>query len=231
MKLLDKRKIDIAKSQEKKLEIDTGMALARRVDALREANASEEKKLREYREVAVKEVQEEIEKLERVKSSLNGDIKMATETRQELLKPLNKEWFELREAQAELTRERETIKIDREELELDKQKGRDEWAKLLNVEEQIKANFKESEKIKNEAKSLHKLANQEYEKAKEERATQRTVYSKAMAGLAQTEEEYAVALRTIAIREHAVQDKEAELISREKHLASQVKELRQALKK
>ena len=111
MKLLAKKHVNTLIQLERSQQVQEGVGLAKRVDALRETVAKEEQQLREYRAHAIAEVQKEIdtklEELEQVRS----EVKEATELRNTLLKPLNKEWQELNLEKSELVKEKERISV------------------------------------------------------------------------------------------------------------------------
>lgn len=60
-KLLDKRIISAELATQKKQQIDTGIALAKKVDSVRETLAEEEKRLELFRINTIKQVQQEID--------------------------------------------------------------------------------------------------------------------------------------------------------------------------
>lgn len=74
MKLLRKNEINVAKSNERKIEIDTGLALARKVDSLREMVSKEEKNLQMFRDETTKIVQAEIDDLIKERDELRDEI-------------------------------------------------------------------------------------------------------------------------------------------------------------
>lgn len=98
MKLLPKSEAQAAKAAQKRQDIDAGVKLARRVDVTRETLLIEEKKLEEFRVRRVKEINAEIEPLERELGTLKKDVDTLKQERKELQIPLDKEWAEVRVA-------------------------------------------------------------------------------------------------------------------------------------
>lgn len=95
MRLLSKNEIVVGKAAEKRMEIDEGLKLARKVDALRETALKEEASLNKFRDGSVSNVKEEIALLIDKKAKLEDEIKRLLAERVELLKPLDREWDKL----------------------------------------------------------------------------------------------------------------------------------------
>lgn len=227
MKLLP-RKVDIdkAKAQERKQEIDSGMALAKSVDKIRETKLNEERALREWRNDNIAKIQQEIDSYIEVKENLRIATEKAELHRKALLEPLDKEWEEinLEKAKAKKIIDDAYTLMDQakeEEKVLEQQRDR-----LSQIIAQSKLNEKDTEKAKQEAISLKQLAHTEYEIAREEHTTQSDNYERRLSEVAQREKEYEVALSLIKIREKEVEEKEVELLKERKHLESQQAALR-----
>lgn len=105
MKLLPK-KIDIEKArlEERKRQIDEGIHLAKKIDALRQTALSEEKALREWRKNSLAAVQKEIDDYIIVKENLRVQTEEAEVHRKKLIEPLDKEWEEINRIKSELNR-------------------------------------------------------------------------------------------------------------------------------
>jgi len=88
MKLLSTTQIQQAKIQDRKLEIDEGIKLAKRIDTLRETLAQEELRLRTFREQTVAQTQAEIDGILADKKRVLQDIATLEQQRAELVKPL-----------------------------------------------------------------------------------------------------------------------------------------------
>lgn len=229
MKLLP-RKIDIdkVKAQERKQEIDSGIALAKSVDKLRETKLLEAKQLKEWREANLKVVQQEIDSYIEVRDNLKKQTEEAEVYRKKLIEPLDKEWAEVNQTKAQLIKEKHEIYLSGEQLKEKEIKVEQERQKVSQIVSRVTQNEKDTIKAKEETTSLKELAHKEYEMAREEHDKQTDRHERALSAIAQQEKEYEVATKTIEIREKEVREKESELIIREQHLASQQAQLRVA---
>lgn len=103
MKLLAKKEISIDLARQKKIQIDEGIGLARKVDALREQLQTETGNLRRFREESLGAVQQEIDAVVRQKDTLKGELKDLLNRRTVLLIPLDAEWEKLTKAKRDFT--------------------------------------------------------------------------------------------------------------------------------
>ena len=229
MKLLEKRKIDTQKAQERKQEIDTGLALAKSVDKLREARASEEKQLLEHRASMIKKVQYEIGQFIEERDNLEKQNNEAREIRDALLKP------DIIQVKAELAKmvnselERRGIFLSAEALKLVEKKLEEDKDKISQITSQVKQKEDETEKARSEAISLKELAQREYEMARAEHISQTDTHEKRLSELDQRKKEYEVVITTYELKKKEIEEKESELLLDRKHLESQQEALRVAL--
>lgn len=91
MKLLAKRDIDIQKSLDRQREIDEGVKLSRRVDALRRTQVEEEASLERFRAASVSKIHEEILRESNVRDALHTEVVRLEARREEALRPLDRE--------------------------------------------------------------------------------------------------------------------------------------------
>ncbi len=101
MKLLDKKEINKVKNLERRLEIDEGAKLAKRVDNLREISAKEQDNLLKFRRETIIKVKEDIDKFIYEKESLKNEISLLEIKKKELLEPLDKELEEINKKREE----------------------------------------------------------------------------------------------------------------------------------
>lgn len=229
MKILPKKvDIDKFKAQEQKRQIDDGLALAKKVDALREAKLTEEKNLNEWRDKSVKEAHVIIDSLLEDQANLLKSNTEARLHREELLKPLNKEWEVVSTEKALIQREKELISKSKESLKEQTEKIKREMEKVSEVVVKLKKKEIEIEKTKQNTSSLNELAQREYERARSEREVQTEAHEKALSEVRLAKEAYENGLKVYEIHEKEVKEKESELIIREKHLESQQQQLRNA---
>ncbi len=97
MKLLSKQEVSQQKAIERKLEIDEGGKIAKRVDTLRRTYSEEEAKLLKFRDQSLAQLRKDIGDLDNQKAALEITIVELETKRAELKKPLTQEWKKLEE--------------------------------------------------------------------------------------------------------------------------------------
>lgn len=113
MQLLKKSEVQAAKNLDRKREIDEGVKLAKRVDALRQAASTEEASLKHTRDAALAELHRDVAELVAQKTTLRGEIPVLQAQKAEALRPLDEEWHRLREFEASLAeRDEETRAVE-----------------------------------------------------------------------------------------------------------------------
>ena len=222
MKILPKQQ-DIlkAKNDERKREIDSGIALASRIDKLRDTQLNEERQLKIWRENSLKIVQKEIDDYLVVKENLRIQTEEAELYRKKLLEPLDIEWEEINLEKVKINKGLNDNLILQEQLKDDEINLEQKRAELSELIIKAKDNEKDTEKTKSETVALQEMAQREYEIARYERESQSNSYDKAMIEVSKRLKEYEVALSLIVIRENECKEKEVDIIKREKHLESQ----------
>jgi len=228
MILPNKIQLNKAKAQETKAMIDEGVAMAKRVDAVRELKLVQEANIKEWRNVTVKAVQDEINELLSKRDTLKSEINVAQERRDELRKPLDYEWIKLNDEKSQFKEEKKALDLDRMSFKIEVESFEKEKVKVTKAIEKAESNEKDTEKLKIEAQKLKDLAQKEYALAVNEREDQTRIYDRKVSEVNQSATEYAVALQTIEVREKQVNDKELELITRERDLARRITNLQRA---
>ena len=177
MKLLDPRSIAVNINEQKRIDIDNGVILARRVDTLRDTLAQEEKKLAVFKEVTVKVVQEEINTIISLLENKKEELSNLEKEKEKLLAPLTEEWNSVEKTkQIVMEQKQKLVILEKEhkekvrelkntEKELLKEKQRIEVLKQNSDEERIKAHsmLLEAQKCLKSAQSedsdtLHRIA-------------------------------------------------------------------------
>ncbi len=168
MKLLEKQQINKAVQDERKLVIDSGIALAKKVDVLRQELPSLEKQRADFIATSKETIENELKDLRSDKGALLADIKEATKTLAVLREPLDAEWNQLELEKDEVFRiktdsdvyfqsiivERKALQDDRElisELKQIAQQNEQRSSKLLIEIEQDRS---DSKKLRQEAQTL-----------------------------------------------------------------------------
>lgn len=172
MRLLTKQEIDKAKAAEQKREIDEGLKLARRVDNLREVAAQEDASLTQFRKKRVAEINAEITGLETKKGNLISEISQLERARKELMKPLEDQWEEIHEAQAQLVKDRDELVV-RETMVTALEQGvkktvaeaADSLARAVTREERSAGLLLDANQAEKEAKTALKSAREIEDKA------------------------------------------------------------------
>lgn len=167
MRLLDRKTITQNINAERKADIDEGIKLARKVDALRETLQKEEQNALKYKSATLDEIQKQIEEKMKnrdylKKENLEREVAKLEEKREKLLIPLDKEYAKLEErtegikkleTEVNLMKEKEE-KITKEIEKKLKNIEKDE--KILNEKlSTVEKRLTESEAIQEEAKKIH----------------------------------------------------------------------------
>jgi len=150
MKLLDTRTIRTNINAERKVDIDQGIILARKVDTVRQNLAKEEAKWATFHSETIKELQNQIDTKIKERDVLESTITDLKQERTELLKPLDKEWAlvkeereqivvvekNLEELQKRLNKTSEDISKQLQEIEIEKKRQSDTKAEIQKQGEQ-----------------------------------------------------------------------------------------------
>jgi hypothetical protein len=182
MRLLKKQEVEQAKAQERARAVQEGLGLAKRVDVLRETQASEEASLGEFREKTVGAINAEVEDLTKQRDLLTDEVLGLEQRKADALVPLDAAWEEVRTAQADLKLDRDTLAIDRSAVEDGKAKlatdravydtdakllkeGRDEvdalLAKAQAIDEEARSNRAEAQRTLTDAQEYRKQSEKE----------------------------------------------------------------------
>lgn len=218
LRLLQKSEIVQAKSLERKLEIDEGLKLARRIDNLRKIATEEEKSLEQFRRETTSHIYNEIALLTEQKEVLTQEVIQLLHTREKLLEPLHNEW--------ELVK-KQKVKVEEDILELhtkiDAVNEQEEILKekLLQIEidtKNIAIEKQSSFKELTEAVKAKKQADLYLQEAMETRIEANSFVATAKANASEKE-------RTFKVREKNIEDKEQELQDLQKELIIERKQL------
>lgn len=102
IRLLDKKSVNVQVAIEKKKQIDSGIKLASKVDAVRETLLEEEERLAKFRSETIARTQVEIDAKIKEKDGILAQIKARKEELLELRKPLDEEWEMVNSGRSEL---------------------------------------------------------------------------------------------------------------------------------
>jgi len=227
MIMLLPRKIDIerAKADAKRREIEEGIALAKKVQTIRELRIEQEEALRRWKEVTLKQIQQEIQEESAKKEDIIRQIDRAREELARLRKPLDIESNRLKEQSVLLVKQSEDLQKDREELEKvkkslsGKQKDIDETIIKVKNNEKATNNYKELA-LENKNRAESELA-----RARDYREYVEKESAKILTEAKKRKEEYEVGVRFLKAREKQVEQKERSISLREKTLERRIKNL------
>ena len=105
MRLLKKSEVTQKKAQARKQEIDEGVKIAQKVDAVRNTLAEEEANLDKFRTESVKNIKAELAPLEEKRDGLKKEVQELERTREQLLIPLTEEWEEVETAKKQIEKQ------------------------------------------------------------------------------------------------------------------------------
>jgi hypothetical protein len=221
MRLLKKTQINERVNQERKNVIDSGVFLAKKVDALREEVLTLQKTRDEFIAGSQQVINDSLNSLQQKQDSLSKEIKELEAKRKELLKPLDDEWAKLKREKVLVNKELNDnfiLKTELNEREKQIKKTENEISKLA---EQTRFNASETEKSKANAFSLEEMAQRKYEMAETERVEQNEAYEKKSKELQAKIETYENGISINETKEKDLETREVALLSERKHLESQ----------
>jgi len=165
MRLLEKKQIQALKSDEKRLDIEQGMALATKVDALRKALATEQMNLEKFRTGTIKEVQRQIDQKMQELDSLNRMVYETEQKRIENSMPLmarykklqaetelldqrrddlSKKEYEVRMLNESNEKRQKALEIEKHEAEIDLARAKNDGIKANRMVEDAQKLFKDA---------------------------------------------------------------------------------------
>lgn len=109
MRLLDKKEIATKHAAQKKIEIEEGIKIARKVDALRETASKEEARLSKFRTETTKQVQSEIDALIIDRALLKDEVETLCSEKKNLSIPLDAQWEKVKDREALLIRAKDEL--------------------------------------------------------------------------------------------------------------------------
>lgn len=165
MKLLDKKKISSDFNTQRKMQIDEGVQIAKKVDVLRETLVSLEAQHKSFIAGSRQELINATDTLQNKKATLEGEIRKLEEKRVLLMKPLDDEWAKVVEDKEELAKSWNEFKT----LEDD----------LYERESTIKKTEEAIEKTRQKLSFLETDAEQETRDTKEDRAKAKVIRKEA----------------------------------------------------
>ena len=226
MKLLPKSKINEQFNEEKRQNIIAGVFLAKKIDALREEVLTLQKTRDEFIAGSQQVINDSLSSLQQKQDSLSKEIKELEVKRLELLMPVEEErikYLNLQKEQKELQEKLEKwdYEILLKQIEIDNEKK-----EISKIAEQTKFEASEAEKAKNSALSFKAVAQQEYKTAKDSRESFEKESKQKLSELQQKIATYENGISVNELKEKDLETREVALLSEQKHLESQQRQLR-----
>jgi len=219
MKLLPKKEIESKVNDQKKSEIDAGLFLARKIDALREQVAEAQKEHDETIATLNKEFQLFVTEMTSKKGKLENEIRDLKEIREVLQKPLDEAWDDFNQRNDELLLKQNKL-LENEYIASQKKTELDKISEdLQKLNEEIKIEKSDADILLEKADVLFKGREEELKIAKKERLGQYNEHENKIRKLSEIEKEYITALQTLGIKKTELKEKESNLIIRERDLA------------
>ena len=167
-KLLDKKTINKEVAAQQKQQIESGVKMAKKVDAVRETLQEEEQNLEKFRVESVKRVQQEIDGKIRERDSLVIEIGHLKEERALEMIPLTEEWNTVNTEKALILQreivisEREQGCTVREELLIEaEQKNKENTQRIISLRERVEEKLYVAEEERIEARKILKTAKEQ----------------------------------------------------------------------
>lgn len=219
MQLLSKSEINAKKASERKIEIDQGIILARKVDKLRETYSEEQAKLNAFRDGTVKVVQEKIDSLTKKVSELKDHLSALKKQRDELQKPLTNEWNQLNQEKLLLQEAKyDALQKSRENQEL-KKSLQDQEAILNQRIADIQVLAFEKEELASKAREYMREQQGVLADIQRRKQEMENEFQQKHRTLLQKEHKLDMELRSHALFKETLNKKERELTLRERKLA------------
>ncbi len=227
MRLLAKSEVAKAKSIDRQREIDEGLKLANRVDALRHTAAEEEAALNKFRINTIAKINEEIVTKAKEREELEVGNVFLREERIRLKGPIDlvQEWEMVRKDKAE--NEETSDYLLRKEIDLTEKENivRDAQAGFSKREAKIKEKEEWAEKVVKEASVLHNEARIASSEAQNTLTKTNEEIEERCVALTQKEDEVAIKEADLLSREAQVKLDKAEIINEKKYIADRRKML------
>ena len=229
MKILEKKSIDKERALEKKRAIEEGARLAEKVDKLRELSASEESKLKSFRESSLIEVRNDIDTTLRQKINLETEIEKLQEERKRLTKPLTEEWEKLNEDIAIFEAQKDELVSKQKELREIERLTANEIVQIRSEKAQLEEQKKLVSNLVREAQITSSDAHEIMLDAQEkERETNYRIGKKERA-MTKREEQVALHERDVRNSFDILKQKEIELNNRDRAITDKYETLQRTI--
>ena len=231
MKLLPKQKVNSLVEDQKRVQIEEGVILARKVDALREKLADLQKQHELFVSGMEDNLKERTGELFKEIKLKEAEIKLLEVKRKELLKPLDDAWLTVKEKEATLSNFEASLRVKEGQIEqklklIDKDK-----AKTTETLNHIKIRERELERTFDKAEQLRIEAEKGYIKMSTEKEKQEKLFDKRNAELNIRENAVTSYEFTLKMRNEQLDMRERELDKMKIQLIDQRQTLERAMER
>lgn len=219
MKLPDKKTIAVQKSAERKMEIEEGMKLAKKIDILRETASEEQAHLAQFRGENLALLKKEIDPMIEERDKLRKDIEFLREQKRILLEiPLDAEWKSVEAKNHHLTSVEVLLNDKKNEL-IDRDNNiRQRLAVIRRKEDEADQVKLASQKLYNEAQEKLDEISIIHTREKEKELISQHEREDKKINLLTRELSIAARERDASIKESHLKEKEYELINKERSI-------------
>ena len=204
MKLLSKTEVITGKAKDRRLEVNEGVKLATKVDALRKLAADEQANLIKFRNETLKKVREDLDAAMDERDAIHLEVQGLKQQRIHLQEPLDKEWHKVKEERKELTNE--TIRLIDKSDQLDRH------------EEELLIKAREIEIDKERVVEIKQLASQALSEANETKRRAEDILQNSIQKNNEVNIDCEVRLKNITQEESKLKFREVDLNSKEANL-------------
>lgn len=226
MKLLPRSELNTRINAEKKATIDSGVFLAKKIDALREELLTLQKDRDIFISGSQKVINDSLRDLQQKQDSLSKEITGLEIQRKELLKPLDYKWKEVNEVQIKVLKEKEENRRDRERLNLDEEKIAKTKKEISQLVARTRYKEREIEEARTDALNCKEMGQREFAHNREKYTQQREELEKEISTVNQRKIEYENGVALYERKEKDLVEREQQLLTDRKHLESQQRTLR-----
>lgn len=173
MKLLSKSEVNKAKSIDRQREVDEGLKLAKRVDALREVAAQEDASLQKFRRETLARISTEILFETTKRDTLKQEVSDLEERKRVALVPLTEAWEDVEEEREILTGLRDLLDAREARLRLNEADAEERAKEVARAEQVVSYTqadatdrLEKAAILKDDADNLKRIASEELQQAR-----------------------------------------------------------------
>ena len=226
MRLLRKSEVLKEKASERKAEIDVGLAIAKRIDNLRDMNSKEESILSKWRTETAKIVQKDVDALIIKKEALEYEVGVLERQMNDLNRPFDEEWELVKMKRlSDLDTKLEDVETREKELVKGEHLYSFRENELKQIEERVRDEAKRSEDMLIKATLEKQESHDIIVQAKLDEARINSEIDARTNEYRKKEAEWIIKEKDLSMREEALRRSVKELVRREKFINDKYKTL------